>query len=142
MNTFPAARVLVPVDLTKASAHAWSWARALAAPGAVLETLYVRPVIQDPTIGLPPPPLTRAEAAALERRLRSAYPGGAARVTEGDPVMEIERRGRRAGVIVMGTHARTGLERAILGSVSSAVARDSPAPVLVVRGPARRVTSV
>src|SRR6185312_8681845 len=97
---------------------AWAWAKAVSAPGAALEALYVRPLIPDAGMGFPAPFLSRAERTALERRLRAAYPGAAARVEEGDPARLIEKRGRRAGMIVMGSHRRTGLDRAIMGSVS------------------------
>ncbi|HVC32866.1 MAG TPA: universal stress protein [Chloroflexota bacterium] len=41
-----------------------------------------------------------------------------------------------ADLIVLGTHGRHGLGRLILGSVAEGVARSSPIPVLLVRGPA------
>jgi nucleotide-binding universal stress UspA family protein len=41
---------------------------------------------------------------------------------------------RRADVIVMGTHGRTGLARLMLGSVASRVATRARCPVLTVRG--------
>src|SRR6185312_8687719 len=43
-----------------------------------------------------------------------------------------------ADLIVMGTHGRHGLERLFLGSVAEGVARSSPVPVLLIRGPADR----
>jgi nucleotide-binding universal stress UspA family protein len=39
-----------------------------------------------------------------------------------------------AGLIVMGTHGRRGLPRAVLGSVAEKVVRLSPIPVLTVHG--------
>lgn len=36
-------------------------------------------------------------------------------------------------LIVMGTHARTGVDRLIIGSISEHVVRESPVPVLTVR---------
>jgi nucleotide-binding universal stress UspA family protein len=42
-------------------------------------------------------------------------------------------RGRRAEMIVMGTHGRTGLARALLGSVASRVVTDASCPVMTVR---------
>lgn len=38
-----------------------------------------------------------------------------------------------ADLIVMGTHGRQGLARALFGSVAESVLRDAPVPVLVVR---------
>ena len=42
-------------------------------------------------------------------------------------------RSTRADVIVIGTHGRTGLRRALLGSVASRVITLAPCPVLTVR---------
>jgi nucleotide-binding universal stress UspA family protein len=39
----------------------------------------------------------------------------------------------RADMIVMGTHGRSGLNRALLGSVAERVIRLAPCPVLTVR---------
>lgn len=39
---------------------------------------------------------------------------------------------RKADVIVMGTHGRTGLVRAVIGSVADKVVRHSPVPVVLV----------
>lgn len=40
-----------------------------------------------------------------------------------------------ADLIVMGTHGRRGIQRAMLGSSAEAVLRESPVPVLLVRTP-------
>ena len=42
-----------------------------------------------------------------------------------------------AGLIVMGTHGRTGLERLLMGSVAEQVVRKAPCPVLTVKTPLR-----
>jgi nucleotide-binding universal stress UspA family protein len=47
-----------------------------------------------------------------------------------DTILEVSRRG--FDVIVMATHARTGMNKTVLGSVTEAVLRDAPCPVLVV----------
>ena len=47
-----------------------------------------------------------------------------------------EARRWKADLIVMGTHGRRGLARAVVGSDAEAVIRSAPAPVLVVRAPA------
>jgi nucleotide-binding universal stress UspA family protein len=41
---------------------------------------------------------------------------------------------QRVGIIVMGTHGRTGVARFFLGSVAARVAATAPCPVLTVRG--------
>jgi nucleotide-binding universal stress UspA family protein len=53
----------------------------------------------------------------------------------GTPFREIVRAAERegAGLIVMGTHGRRGLDRWLLGSVASRVIRVAPCPVLTVR---------
>ncbi len=40
---------------------------------------------------------------------------------------------RRAGAVVLGTHGRTGLSHALLGSVAEAALRQAPCPVLTLR---------
>ena len=42
-------------------------------------------------------------------------------------------RGRRADMIVMGTHGRTGLAKLFLGSVAERVVGGAPCPVMTVR---------
>src|SRR5207245_9106636 len=42
-------------------------------------------------------------------------------------------RAKRAGLIVMGTHGRTGLTRALLGSVAARVIATARCPVMTVR---------
>lgn len=44
---------------------------------------------------------------------------------------------RGIDVVVMATHGRTGLDRAVMGSVAERVVRRSPVPVLTVRGEGR-----
>jgi len=43
-------------------------------------------------------------------------------------------RSKRADVIVMGTHGRTGLRRLLMGSVAERVVGTAPCPVLTVKG--------
>jgi nucleotide-binding universal stress UspA family protein len=52
----------------------------------------------------------------------------------GDPADEIVRYAQSHGIdlIVMGTHGRTGVSRALLGSVAERVTRTASCPVLVV----------
>jgi nucleotide-binding universal stress UspA family protein len=57
-------------------------------------------------------------------------------VGEGVPYEQIVRtaRGKKADMIVMGTHGRTGMSRFFLGSVAGRVASLASCPVLTVRG--------
>jgi nucleotide-binding universal stress UspA family protein len=72
------------------------------------------------------PLLTRAKTARVRAR---------ASVLEGIPFEEIvrEARRRRADLVVMGTHGRTGVARFFLGSVAARVLALAPCPVLTVR---------
>lgn len=47
-------------------------------------------------------------------------------------VLVDEARARKATYIVVGSHGRTGIKKAVMGSVAEAVVRASPLPVLVV----------
>ena len=53
----------------------------------------------------------------------------------GVPGTEIVKAAREwpADLIVIGSHGRSGMQRALLGSVAEAVMRHAPCPVLVVR---------
>ncbi len=59
-------------------------------------------------------------------------------LAEGDPAAEIVKaaRDRGAGLIVLGTHGLTGLQRLLTGSVAEAVVRRAPCPVLTTRADA------
>lgn len=54
---------------------------------------------------------------------------------EGNPSTEIVQTAQEinAGLIVLGTHGRTGLSHVLMGSVAERVARHAPCPVLIVR---------
>jgi nucleotide-binding universal stress UspA family protein len=72
---------------------------------------------------------------ARAERLRQSGIKTSWRVQVGAPFEEIVRTAEeeRAGMIVMGTHGRSGLNRALLGSVAERVIRLAPCPVLTVR---------
>jgi nucleotide-binding universal stress UspA family protein len=58
-------------------------------------------------------------------------------VLDGDVVVEILREATEIGadLIVVGSHGRTGLSRALLGSVSEGITRRAQVPVLTVHAP-------
>jgi nucleotide-binding universal stress UspA family protein len=56
-------------------------------------------------------------------------------LADGPPDQEVARlaRRRRAKLVVIGTHGRTGLSRAFMGSVADRIVRTAACPVLTVR---------
>lgn len=133
----PLERVVVPVDLSEiaggALSVALSWASALRPPGgeARLTALHVAP---DPA------PPTAAGAVLGEVRRARARAGEGARVeireavvAGSDPAEEILRAAASdaADLLVMGTRGTAGAAPG-LGSVSAAVARRAPCPLLLV----------
>jgi len=58
-------------------------------------------------------------------------------VLSGRPFMEIIRyaREKEIGLLVIGTHGRSGLTHVLLGSVAEKVVRKAPCPVLTIRDP-------
>ncbi len=58
---------------------------------------------------------------------------GTARVVSGVPWETLCELGADYPLIVLGTHGRTGLKHALLGSVAERVVRHATVPVLVVR---------
>ncbi|HEY9108908.1 MAG TPA: universal stress protein [Roseateles sp.] len=73
--------------------------------------------------------LAQAEGMDCETVLRELDVGHAA-----DAILA-EAREKACNLIVMGTHGRRCVNRALLGSVSEKVLRRSPVPVMLVREP-------
>ena len=69
-----------------------------------------------------------ARTTGLAIRNASVVPGNAGRA-----IVEFASHGSY-DLIVIGSHGRTGLARAVLGSVAERVVRHAPCPVLVVTG--------
>ena len=76
----------------------------------------------------------RGLARALQRVHESGIAGGSL-IVHGIPWQQIVEvaRTRQAGLIVMGTHGRTGIARLLCGSVAAKVQRHAPCDVLIVR---------
>jgi nucleotide-binding universal stress UspA family protein len=78
-------------------------------------------------------------ARHLDEWRELAVKAGAAKVTVdtavGDPAGEIVRiaADRKVDLVVMGTHGRTGIEHALMGSIAERVVRRAKCPVLTVR---------
>lgn len=72
----------------------------------------------------------------LATRARKAGIRAAALLVEGEAAEEIVRvaRLKRADLLVLGTHGRTGVSKFFLGSVAERVVATAPCPVVTVRG--------
>lgn len=144
--------ILVPVDFSEISANALRTASAMAARcgRGKLVAMYAN-WFEAPayfTVGrlAELEAELRGSAQAAERTLASFVQSslgdraGAVeiRVMDGYPADAIGRMttSANAALIVMGTHGRTGFNRWMLGSVAERVLRESPVPVLTVRGAA------
>ena len=72
----------------------------------------------------------QAQGVTTETSLHDLHGGRVA-----DAIVE-EARQSRCDLIVIGTHGRRGVSRAMMGSDAENVVRSSPVPVLLVRAPA------
>jgi nucleotide-binding universal stress UspA family protein len=139
------AEILVPVDgseySTKALDVAIDLARALGAELVILHVVDPSRVAMLSGGLAQVIPQSLAEVQAEGRQIvedahRRVPPDvrASTRLVDGIPVDQIERIADEAkpSFIVMGTHGRSGLSRAVNGSVAEGVARRSPVPVVMV----------
>ncbi len=143
-------KILNPTDFSLHSEQAFHLACRLAQDdGAQLILLHGG---RPDTVSTPYYPLPRdleeVEHAA-EGQLQALKPADTSTAVErllagGEPAREILRTAEASGcdLIVMGTHGRTGLSRAVTGSVTEAVLRRAPCPVLTVNARPAMVAQV
>ena len=134
---------MLATDLGPASAAATDEAMRLA--GALGARLLAISVIDPRTLQLPGGRFRsrvdqergRLEAAAAELVLRGRrdHVTTSFLIWEGDPAESIVEAANAEGadIIVIGSHGRAALGRALIGSVSDQVVRHAPCPVMVVR---------
>lgn len=139
-------RILIALDKEPSAAHAVDvgidLAEALKAETALIHVAEP-PVSYDTASGVPTSELmrlAREEGQKLldaTRQRRSLPPSVREFLVGGDPATEIVEAAKKwsAGMIVVGSHGRSGLSRVMLGSVAEAVTRHAPCPVLIVRAP-------
>ncbi|MEJ2007669.1 MAG: universal stress protein [Acidobacteriota bacterium] len=139
--------ILCPVDLSPVSDGTLRWA------GLFARTFNTRVEVVYADWWEPPRYFTEAQIQALARQeqagekalqselselaratLENVAPYNVA-VVEGHPTEQILERARKlmTGLIVMGSHGRTGMARLRLGSVAEDVVRRSVCPVLIVK---------
>jgi len=138
--------ILVPTDLSDGAEEALDYALELAATlGA---TVHLLNVIGIPALGVPElgvaltssviDSILRDNQMALEAladRKRGIAPIGEILLRTGDArdVICQTAKETHADLIVMGTHGRRGVTRALLGSVTDGVVRRAVCPVLTIR---------
>jgi nucleotide-binding universal stress UspA family protein len=142
-------RIMHPSDFSTASQAAFSKAVEMAtADRAELTIVHVlSPVMPVPGDGYISPKVYDEIAASarawaqkqLDKRVAKARAAGTQAkglLLEGTPHEQIVRaaKAKRADLLVMGTHGRSGLAKLFVGSVASRVVSAAPCPVLTVRG--------
>jgi len=137
-------KILCPVDFFPASDKALQYAAGLAEDyGAKMHLLHVvepiLPVAQEYPIGTIAVTQTVEEASRvqMEKLVENLKNRGVAvtgKVAIGDVHALIEETisTEQPDIIVMGSHARSGVERFFMGSVSEWLTRNSPVPILVI----------
>lgn len=145
-------RILVPVDFSEHTSDVLAWAGDVARRYDasitivhVYQTLEL--VIPDGVILQSASSLVdlmRHLGAALDdarQRLEVSAPGIPVKteLRHGVPFVEIVQCAREGDfdLVVIGTHGRTGIQHALVGSVAEKVVRKAPCPVLVARAVAR-----
>jgi nucleotide-binding universal stress UspA family protein len=143
METRTPNKILVATDFSDGSDEALERAIELGMPsGATVEILHVIELSEEFPFGTT---YFDADYGMLYTSVDKRLSDRAARVTaaglrcttkilEGGAVAEITKRGRDidADLIVVGTHGRTGIAHAMLGSVAERVVRRASCPVLTV----------
>jgi nucleotide-binding universal stress UspA family protein len=141
-------RILHATDFSRASTPALKAAISMAKANRA--RLTVVHVMAPPSLALPgegyvSPALyesleSSARAAAQKHlnavlaRARAAGVRARGLLLEGVPHELIARAARKADLLVIGTHGRSGLAKLFLGSVASRLVALAPCPVLTVRG--------
>jgi universal stress protein A len=142
-------RIVVPTDFSRCAEEAWTLAQRLAdAFGSELLLLHV--LVEAPLFQEGPFTMDKArrvyEAARKWAEESLEQWAGTARgkglnvrwvLRTGVPYREIVALAtdERADLVLIGTHGRGGIDRALLGSVADRVVRLAPCPVLTVREP-------
>ena len=137
--------ILVPIDFSDTAERALDYATALA--GKLGARIHVLNVIAIPALGVPElgvalsstmmDSMLRDSQAALDRLVenrRSKATFGEVMLRSGDARDMILQAAEsvHADLIVIGTHGRRGVSRALLGSVAEAIVRTAHCPVLTV----------
>jgi nucleotide-binding universal stress UspA family protein len=145
MSSHPIKRIMVATDFSEGSdaamERAFELARTLGASLDIVHVLDTALLAAPAALGAMP--LVEPEAlmseidTALSARVEMAHKAGLvcqSDALDGFPPKEIVRHAQKTGadLIVVGTHGRTGVAHAIMGSVAERVVQRSSCPVLVI----------
>jgi nucleotide-binding universal stress UspA family protein len=136
----PIRRVLAASDLSEHGSLAIPYAYGAVSPGGIVRLLHVLEpsrLMETRSVGV---------VAEAEERLRAQVPADAAArgiqtevsvIEESDVAKSIRQEAERFGahLVCIGSHGRSGLAKAVLGSVAQSVMAQSQRPVLIVRKP-------
>jgi len=135
-------QILVPFDFGPPSAKALAWAGDLqrSLGGLPIHVIHVLNPTPVAAIEAVVPALTEDDIGVCRSALRDAVEDAGIVATSevvlspsvASSILESATR-LEADLIVMGTHGRSGLRRAMLGSVADAVVRNARCPVVTVR---------
>ena len=123
------------VELAKANRAELLLLHVLSVPVPIAADGYMPPKVYDEIV-TGARAYAQKQLDALTRKARTAGARATALLVEGVAHERIAQaaRSKKADVLVIGTHGRTGLPRLFLGSVASRVLAVAPCPVLTVRG--------
>jgi nucleotide-binding universal stress UspA family protein len=137
----PIRRVLAASDLSEHGGRAIPYAYGAVCPGGIVRLLHVFEPLEASALMEKPSVEVVAEA---DERLRAQVPSDAAVrgiqtevavIEAGDVAKTIRQEAERFGahLICIGSHGRSGLAKAVLGSVAQSIMVQSQRPVLIVR---------
>lgn len=139
-------KILFPIDLTEKIDPLLPWVTTLVKKfDATLVVLFVTQDLASFTSFYMPHPNIKSmqdeamkaaqqKMAEIRQEVFKDFPKVETLVVQGPPADKILEVAQKEGVdlIIMGTHGRKGLERAIFGSVCDKVVRNSKIPVLTI----------
>ena len=142
-------KILFPTDFSDMSRHSLKYVLAFAEKFDaevhvlhVVDEAYQYWMALGPNslpVGPPPEEIVAGAKKELDKlageEFKTLKGGVVTEVSLGRPFVEIVRYAREKSIdlIILGTHGRSGLAQALLGSVAEKVVRKAPCPVLTVR---------
>ncbi|HUG36014.1 MAG TPA: universal stress protein [Candidatus Limnocylindrales bacterium] len=142
-------RIVVPTDFSECAESAWALAQRFAKTLGS-EVVLVHVLVEAPLYGEGPWTMDHTRQVfeearrwvteQLDKKAAGASGNGVTVrpvLRTGTPYREIVdlATDERADLVIIGTHGRGGMSRALLGSVADRVVRLAPCPVLTVRQP-------